>query len=70
MAIARQNIDGTEIELGDMLVEDENNANMSYLDCQFRLSLTDKKLIVLTDSADLCHVHRQIHTVVLSISAS
>lgn len=54
-------MDGAEIDFSDMLIEDQNNGAMSYLDCgSICLCLYN----VLTRSTDLCIIHKQISTVV------
>ncbi|TIB95370.1 hypothetical protein E3Q17_04308 [Wallemia mellicola] len=51
--VARQDIDPTEIEVGNMLIEDDNNDNMSYIDhiCQIH-KLINTQIIGETRMAD------------------
>jgi protein transport protein SEC24 len=59
--LARQDLDAVEIEFSDMLVEDQNNGALSYIDC--------KHILMPIYCADLCIavlaiVHKQISAVV------
>lgn len=52
VVIARQNLDGTEMEFANMLFEDSNNDALAYTECEL------EKLEVAADesNADTCGI--------------
>jgi len=61
MFVARQDMDAVEIEFSDMLVEDQNNGAMAYIDCEYH---SPPICIANIFVAVLAVIHKQISAVV------